>query len=374
MNPKDRKNLVARLLLMDANERRKLYKKAAEMRRSQPKPTRRTRFADDDEDGYTFVKIRSQAGALDELVLKLLQQQDEAPAESEIASLPPTHMVLAANRNLAEVESSEGRSTARILAPILAAGGVVAGDRVRVEGGVLTMVAPRRTRLSRPDPARPAQERVVVANVDTVVIVVSVGSPPLHPRIIDRFLIAVQRGGARPVLCVNKIDQATSEADLAPLAPYRSAGVPILYCSTWESVGIEALRQELKGQLAAFVGHSGVGKSSLLNALRPDLGLEVGDLMRNWRRGAHTTTQAHLWDVGDGTLVIDIPGIREFGLWSVSAEELARYFPEFATAICRFRDCRHEREPGCGVRAAVERGDVPRERLETYLRLAEQLE
>jgi len=359
---------------MDANERRKLYKKAAEMRRSQPKPTHRTRFADDDEDGYTFVKIRSQAGALDELVLKLLQQQDEAPAESEIASLPPTHMVLAANRNLAEVESSEGRSTARILAPILAAGGVVAGDRVRVEGGVLTMVAPRRTRLSRPDPARPAQERIVVANVDTVVIVVSVGSPPLHPRIIDRFLIAVQRGGARPVLCVNKIDQATSEADLAPLAPYRTAGVPILYCSTWESVGIEALRQELKGQLAAFVGHSGVGKSSLLNALRPDLGLEVGDLMRNWRRGAHTTTQAHLWDVGDGTLVIDTPGIREFGLWSVSAEELARYFPEFATAICRFRDCRHEREPGCGVRAAVERGDVPRERLETYLRLAEQLE
>ena len=138
------------------------------------------------------------------------------------------------------------------------------------------------------------------------VVVVSVVSPPLHPRIIDRYLIAIQKGGCQPAIVVNKIDllpQAEREGELAKLACYERLGVPVLPCAAASHEGIEALRELLAGQLAAFVGHSGVGKSSLVNALKPELDVKVGDVSAGYGRGTHTTTSSTLLDLGSGTRV-----------------------------------------------------------------------
>jgi ribosome biogenesis GTPase len=241
---------------------------------------------------------------------------------------------------------------------------VAVGDRVEVENGRVVAVAPRRTRLSRPDPLNPHRERVIAANVDVVIHVVSVKTPPFRPRLIDRFLVAIGRGGAQPVICVNKIDLLTEP--LPSLDVYRDLGVPVIRCSTVTGEGIDELRDAVQGKTCALVGHSGVGKSSLLNAL--DAALQLAT-KRVERCGRHTTTASTLYDFGGGTYLIDTPGIRELGLWNLDAESLAASFPELDDARCRFADCRHDHEPDCEVKARVDRGEMSRLRYETYLRL-----
>ena len=253
------------------------------------------------------------------------------------------------------------------------------GDRVVIaeENGAwrLQRVLPRRTVLSRPDPINPHRQRLVAANIDVVVPVVSIRKPPLRPRLIDRYLIAIQRGGAEAVVCVNKIDLAEDrEAELAPLAPYREL-VPVIVCSTKTGEGIEELREAVRGKMSALVGHSGVGKSSILNALDASLALAIGDLQRGGT-GRHTTSASTLYDFGGGTTMIDTPGVREFGLWDLDREGLRDYFPEFVepSEWCRFNDCTHVHEPDCEVRRRVESGQLNGARYDSYLRLAEDLE
>lgn len=236
---------------------------------------------------------------------------------------------------------------------------------------------PRRTKLARPDVGNENLERVIVANVDVVVIVVSVVTPPLHPRLIDRYLVAIQIGGAEPMIVVNKTDLMPEDElalELEKVAPYASLDVPILAVSNETGQGMDALREALAGKTCAFVGHSGVGKSSLANGLFPDLALKVGGLMRGHGRGAHTTSTSSLFDVGNGTRLIDTPGIRSFGLGKMSRIELQEAFPEFEGFQCKFRDCSHVHEPGCGVKAAVEEGQLYRARYETFCRLLEEVE
>jgi len=256
------------------------------------------------------------------------------------------------------------------------------GDRViveRADGGVwrLTSVLPRRTVLSRPDPLNPHVQRLIAANIDVVVNVVSVKAPPLRPRLIDRFLIAIQRGGAAPAICVNKIDMlsdAAREREIAPLHVYDDLGIPLILCSVKTGEGIDALRSAIAGRTSTFVGHSGVGKSSILNALDDRLQIATGDLHKRGT-GRHTTTSSTLHDLGDATYVIDTPGIREFGLWDLTAETLRDYFPEFEEPAesCRFNDCTHLHEPSCEVKDRVESGAISRARYETYVRLSEDL-
>lgn len=256
------------------------------------------------------------------------------------------------------------------------------GDRARAapsEHGPwrLLDVLPRRTVLSRPDPFRPRVQRVIAANIDVVVHVVSVKSPPLRAGLIDRVLIAAQRGGVQPAICVNKIDlidPAERPSVLEPLRPYEDLRVPVIVCSTRSGEGIGALRERIEGKTCAFVGHSGVGKSSILNALDARLSLPTGELHKRGT-GRHTTTASTLHDLGDDTLVIDTPGIREFGLWDLTAEELRQSFPEFDDAAewCRFNDCTHLHEPSCEVKRRVEKGEINRARYETYLRMAKEL-
>ena len=256
------------------------------------------------------------------------------------------------------------------------------GDRVLVaeEAGIwrLKTVLPRRTVLARPDPLHKHMQRLIAANVDVVIHVISLKSPPLRPRLIDRYLIAIQRGGAHPVICVNKVDLLSPEerdGELPKLAPYLDLGVPVIGCSTKTGEGLDQLRHEVEGKMAALVGHSGVGKSSILNALDETLQLATNTLHRKRATGRHTTTASTLYDFGGGTYLIDTPGIREFGLWDLDRDSLRDYFPEFdePSESCRFTDCTHVHEPNCEVKAQVEAGELSQARYETYVRLWEDL-
>lgn len=255
---------------------------------------------------------------------------------------------------------------------------IAVGDRVLFDDTRrLTEVLPRRTVLARPDPLNPHLQRLVAANIDVVIHVVSVKAPPLRPRLIDRYLIAIQRGGAQPVICVNKIDLLDEDqraSELAKLGTYRDLNVPVIGCSTRTGEGLHELRQLVQEKTSALVGHSGVGKSSILNALDSRLDLATKDLHKRGT-GRHTTTASTLYDFGDGTYLIDTPGIREFGLWDLDRNTLRDYFPEFEEAAdyCKFNDCSHVPEPRCEVKARVEQGGINRARYDTYVRLYEDL-
>jgi ribosome biogenesis GTPase len=241
---------------------------------------------------------------------------------------------------------------------------VAPGDMVSVRHEKVAGIAPRRTTLSRTDPANPLRERVIAANIDLLVIVASIDDPPFRPGLVDRYLIAAARGGAQPLLCVNKVDLAEPSRIAEALRPFQ---VPSVRCSTRTGAGLVDLRAMLAGNLAVVAGHSGVGKSSLLNALIGGDAHRTGEVSDGTGKGRHTTTSSTLIDLGSGARVIDTPGIREFGLGRVTLPELRAAFPEFDNLRCRFADCTHRSEPDCGVREA----SPPR--YAAWLRLAAEL-
>ena len=361
---------------MDGNERQRLMKRAAQLKQaSQPASKAKNRPSFDEEDDQSVVH-KKRSASLNDYVWKLLTEE----ATPVAVALPKlTGTVVSIGSGVCEVVL-KGVLTGCVLTPDLAkrqltelAVGDEAALEQRGDHCFVVGVLPRRTKLSRPDAGNANLERVVVANVDAVVVVVSVVSPPLHPRVIDRYLIAIQRGGAIPVIAVNKLDLHTSETalaeDLERLRPYEALGVPVVLCSAGDGRGRTELLEVLKGHLSAFVGHSGVGKSSLLNMMRPELALKTGAVSERYGRGTHTTTRSTLWDLGDGTRMIDTPGIRSFGLWKLAEEELLWYFPEFAKVRCKFGDCSHIHEPSCGVKEGVQNGAISEDRYKTYLRL-----
>jgi len=252
---------------------------------------------------------------------------------------------------------------------------VVLGDVVEVEPledgeGLVEKVLPRKSRFSRVHPARGGghREDVLVANLDTLAIVFAHGDPPFHPRMLDRFLVVAEYNEVRPVIVANKIDQAEPEAT-EHFRRYRELGYALHETSATESTGIDGLREAIAGGIVAFVGPSGVGKSSLLNALDPTLEQAVAETSSVHGKGRHTTRVATLFPFAGGYLA-DTPGIRELGLWQVPAEELAWCFPEMRSLLgeCGFRNCRHLSEPRCAVRDAIGEAVDP-ERYESYRRL-----
>lgn len=377
LNEAQRKKLSTYLDGLDRNEVQKIYKRAASLRRSTPSPTRRSDWEYEDEDAVRPVRTKSKGLSLDEVVLRMLEQ--EAPPAPE---LDGAHQGTVIHTALGACTlGCEGEEVEAVLSDSLRQTqqtSVAVGDEarfVRREGALprVEAILPRRTWLARSDPSTVGRQRVIVANIDRVVVVVSVGAPPLHPRLIDRYLIAIAQGGASPVVAVNKIDLLPpGSRELEVLEPYRVLGAPIIPVSADARLGLDELRQALGQGRCAFVGHSGVGKSSLLNALRPDLDLKVSAQKRRGGKGRHTTTASTLWDIGEGLQVIDTPGIRSFGLWKLSLEEVQAHFPEFADHPCRFRDCRHQSEPGCAIRPAAQSNTLSPWRYETYLRLLEE--
>jgi ribosome biogenesis GTPase len=255
---------------------------------------------------------------------------------------------------------------------------VAVGDEVRVQRnqdgtGLIVERLPRRSVLSRINVGRPGVEQVIAANVDQLVVVVSTEDPPLRERLIDRYLVAAHKGGLAPLLCVNKIDLADPEAIYGRIRLYEGLGYPIVVTSVTLPHGIGDLRAALAGRTSVFSGPSGGGKSSLLNALEPGLGLRVGEVSSRTHKGGHTTTSARLYRLADGAYVVDTPGLRELNIWDLLPEEVDRYFVEFQgrAAHCRFRSCRHLHEPGCAIRMAVEAGEIAASRYESYQRLVE---
>ena len=258
---------------------------------------------------------------------------------------------------------------------------VAVGDQVLIsqngsEQGIVEQVLPRTSVLSRPDPFYNHLKQAVVANAEQLLIIASWSDPAFWPALIDRYLIAAQRSNLSPVLCVNKVDLADDVAAChAMTEPYKQLGHPVLLTSALRGIGIDDLKERLAGRASILAGLSGVGKSSLLNAVQPGLQLRTGEVSERLKMGRHTTTQVNLFALDLGGYVIDTPGIRDFGLASLLRTDLIDYYPEIQDAArqCRFSDCSHTHEPGCGVQTAVQKGRIAETRYQSYLQIYETL-
>lgn len=252
---------------------------------------------------------------------------------------------------------------------------VVAGDHVLFrpaddKEGVIERVEPRYGVLSRTSRGR---QHTIVANIDQLLIVGSAAEPYLKPNLIDRFLVSAEMGHIRPVIVINKIDLV----DVAALEPlvgvYSQMGYQVVLTSAATGRGVERLRRELAGRQTAVVGQSGVGKSSLLNALDPDLALRVGRVSGETQKGRHTTTTAELLRMQTGGYLVDTPGIRQFQLWDIVPAEVQNYYRDLRpfVSLCRFPDCTHTHEEDCAVKNAVADDLLDARRYESYLSLFE---
>ncbi|MBN1641994.1 MAG: ribosome small subunit-dependent GTPase A [Anaerolineae bacterium] len=258
---------------------------------------------------------------------------------------------------------------------------VAVGDDVLVSmgdagHGVIERVLPRQTVLARPDPFNDDLSQVIVANVSQLLIVSSWEEPALWLELVDRYLIAAAEGNLEPLICLNKVDLAEEEEDyLEEMRVYEELGYTVLYTSAETGQGIDALRDHLIGQSTVLAGLSGVGKSSLLMAVQPDLELRVEEVSGYSGEGRHTTTQVSLLRLDGGGYVVDTPGIRELGLITTHRPELVLHFPEIAALVqeCRFNDCSHLHEPGCAVIKAVEEGRIRWSRYASYQSIYESL-
>jgi ribosome biogenesis GTPase len=238
---------------------------------------------------------------------------------------------------------------------------------------VLTEVGPRRTKLVRL--RRGHETHVICANVDFGVVVASADDPSFKPRLVDRYLIAAGQGGLVPMLVLNKIDLLRGESAASLLSPYAALDVHAFAVSATTGEGIEALVGALKDRTSVFSGQSGVGKTSLLNHLIPDLAARTQQVQKGTGKGRHTTTTSTLYRFPFGGAVVDTPGVRAFALYEPTLADLEKFFPEVVEAAraCRFSDCRHAGEAGCAVPDAIAAGRIVRARFESFLALSDEI-
>jgi len=257
---------------------------------------------------------------------------------------------------------------------------VVVGDRVAVlptgeKIGVIESVEPRVSQFSRGASGSRPFEQIVAANLDQLLVVVSILEPSPRPGFIDRAVVMGLRGKMEPVICINKVDLDAEGARFSLGEIYRGLGYTVAYTSAETGEGVEEMGQLLRGRVSAVVGQSGVGKSSLLNRIEPGWAIKTQELMRQHDRGRHTTSAVQLYPLRAGGEVADTPGVKELRLWGVEARELAGYFVEMAPLVgaCQFRDCSHLQEPGCAIIQAVEEGAITPLRYEGFCRILESL-
>lgn len=255
------------------------------------------------------------------------------------------------------------------------------GDRVTVStegadaGWVIDAIHPRRSQLARRSPGGARGERIMVANLDQVLVVFAAARPEPHPRMLDRFLVIAEANDLAARIIINKCELSDERRIFAHFADQRAAGYPMHLTSVVTGEGLESVRAEVEGRSSALTGPSGVGKSSLMNRLFPGLELRTAEISESVNKGRHTTVGAVLHPLPGGGFVADTPGLREVGLWNIAPEELASCFPEFRPLLseCRFADCLHTVEPGCGIREGVQSGQVRAGRYESYLKLRAEL-
>jgi ribosome biogenesis GTPase len=253
---------------------------------------------------------------------------------------------------------------------------VAAGDWVyfRPAGrdeGIIERVEPRRGVIRRTSRGR---QHIIATNVDQMLVVASAAEPYLKPNLIDRFLVMAEQHGVRPFICINKVD-LVDPAELQPLVGvYSRMGYRLALMSARDGQGVDAVRHEFRDRSSVVVGQSGVGKSSLLNAIEPGLNLRIGEISTENQKGKHTTTTARLIRLKMGGYVIDTPGIRQFQLWDVIPAEVVNYFRDLRPYVsnCRFPNCTHSHESGCAIKDAVADGHLDARRYESYLALLNQ--
>lgn len=252
---------------------------------------------------------------------------------------------------------------------------VVAGDRVRFraaspQDGMIERVEPRQGIISR---TSRGQQHVIAANVDYLLIVTSAAQPNLKPALIDRFLLTAESCEVAPVIVINKVDLVDRGPLQQLVGVYSSMGYQVLMTSAEKGTNVDLLRGLLKAKQTAVAGQSGVGKSSLLNAVQPGLGLAVSEVSADNEKGRHTTTTARLIPLDDGGAVFDTPGIRQFQLWDISATEVAGFMPDLRPYVsaCRYPNCLHLSEDDCAVKHAVADGRIDARRYDAYCHLLE---
>ncbi len=253
---------------------------------------------------------------------------------------------------------------------------LVVGDSVTLEmqgeDGVIVAVHARRNYLLRKAPSK-NRAQVLAANVDQALLVFAAREPAAKPGLLDRFLVACQLAGIQAVITINKIDQGLDEIE-GWLSAYEQLGNRLLMVSARTGWGLGTVKRMLVDRTTLFCGPSGAGKSSLLNAVYPGFRLKVGELSEATGKGRHTTTAAELMPLPYGGFVVDTPGLKEFGVWETTRQELEAAFPEIASRAgdCRFPDCSHREEPTCAVRAAVEAGEIAEHRFASFQKILDE--
>jgi ribosome biogenesis GTPase len=258
---------------------------------------------------------------------------------------------------------------------------VAVGDSVNFTdagdgSGMITEILPRRNKLSRPATTSGQRvfEQVIVSNADQVIPVFAAANPPPKWHLLDRYLVSAEAAGMPSLICITKIDLLTDRSEFEKITDsYQRIGYSVLSISSVTGEGLEEIKQALQGRISVMVGKSGVGKTSLLNAIQPGLGLRVKEVSRGeLGKGMHTTTHLEMFPLDFGGAVIDTPGMREFGLWDAGEYSLDQFFPEMRPLIgkCKFGlDCIHDEEPGCAVRKAVLDGAISPYRYQSYIKL-----
>jgi len=314
-----------------------------------------------------------------------IQEKRRARATAEGENIPHSNLgaeqeglVVTRFGKTVDVEDKQGKTVRCKIRQNM--GELVCGDKViwqaeNDDSGVICAVIPRHSLLARPD--FQGRKKLIAANIDQIMITCAT-QPELSPGLIDRYLVAAEATGITPVIVTNKIDLVDEKSRPLleqQLAIYHQLGYQIIYTSAVIQHGLDNLIQQLKDRTSIFVGHSGVGKSSLVKALFPEQQIRIGELSEATGKGVHTTTASTLYHLPQGGELIDSPGIREFGLWEINEAQVAEGFLELRPHLgnCRFRNCRHQNEPGCAIQEAARMGDISQQRLSSFYRIVESL-